>query len=292
MIHPSPRLPGSVLVPFEDFVFELAPDGVSGHPELLEPLREDVLAIAARSRGWYGPEPLERFRQVFKIEPLFAADGLALVWRRGRLVGLAGMVHSMPVDDGVILHLCSLGLLPEAQNRGIMPTLFGLLWDVMLELPTVREHYRAGRAYLTAITQSPYIMAFLANVSDLYPAPGVDTPAPDLVEVARRVVDRFDPHIPFDPESFILRNECEFFYRNIPYSANRTINDFCDSRLRYGDGDTFVLVGRARPQAVGRMLAAAERGHPDLFQTLRDALRTAPRLAEARVAGPAGGGGR
>lgn len=270
----APLLPDSTVVAFGGFEFELAPEGVSRHPELLELLREDVLTIAAQSRGWYEPAHLDHFRRVFKLEPLFEADGLALVRRDGRLVGIAGMMHRLPAGDCSVLHLCSLGLLPQAQNRGFMATLFSVLWDVVLELPQVRDNYRNGRAYLTAITQSPYIMAFLARVSELYPAPGAAPPPLGVVEVARQVVARFDPQIPFDPDDFVLRGECDFFYRTIPYSLNRSINAFCDQRLRYSEGDTFVLVGRARQDAINRVIGAVERNHPDLFHAIRAGLRT------------------
>jgi hypothetical protein len=147
-----------------------------------------------------------------------------------------------------------------------------MLWDVVWRDQNTRQRILGGRCYLTAITQSPFIMAFLAGVSDLYPMPGRDGPDPDLVAVAETVVDRFDPHVAFDRGTFILRNECEFFYRHIPYSANSRINEFCDQRLRYAEGDTFAAVGRVRANAVLRFVQAVERSQPELFGVLKGAL--------------------
>jgi hypothetical protein len=212
---------------------------------------------------------------VFKLGPLFQADGLALVWRGERLIGLVGATYQPGPDDGLILHLCSLGLLPEAQNRGFLPALFGLLWEVVNAVPGVDDAHRRARVYLTAITQSPFIMSFLAQVSDLYPAPGRPAPDPDRVAVARRILDRFDPDVAFDPESFVLRNECQFFYRKIPYSTDRQINDYCDARLRYAEGDTFMLVGRVRKERIRRFVRATESAHPDLLYALRTELQAA-----------------
>jgi hypothetical protein len=273
-----PLLPGSALVAYQGFQFELRTDGVSRYPELLAQVREDVLEVAARSRGWAEPEQIAAFGRVFKVEPLFHADGLALVWHRGRLVGLAGTAYEpAPGSGGLVLHLCSLGLLPQAQNRGFLPTLFSLLWEVVDGFPGVENAYRRGQVYLTAITQNPFIIAFLGQVSDLYPAPGRAAPDPDMVAVARRLADRFAPGVDLDPESFVLRNECEFSYRKIPYSTDRRVNEYCDARLRYHEGDTFVLVGRARHEAVARFVQFNERAHPALFHGLRTALRTGPR---------------
>jgi hypothetical protein len=293
---PPPLLPGSALATYQGFQVELHTGSASRHPELLAQVREDVLEVAARSRGWTEPGQIASFGQVFKIEPLFHADGLALVWRHGRLVGLAGTAYEPPPPGGgLVLHLCSLGLLPQAQNRGFLPTLFSLLWDVVDGLPGVEDAYRRGRVYLTAITQNPFIVAFLGQVSDLYPAPGRAAPDPDMVAVAHRLADRFAPGVSFDPGSFVLRNECEFFYRKIPYSADRRVNAYCDARLRYHEGDTFVLVGRARRTAVARFVRSSQRAHPALFAALRASLRAGPTGPDRRPVpvegGPVEGGG-
>ncbi|HUZ26418.1 MAG TPA: hypothetical protein VMV07_21905 [Streptosporangiaceae bacterium] len=267
-----PLFTGSALVRYEGFDFELIPDGASRHREVLEQLRQPVLRIAACSRGWDRPEDFDHFGAVFKLDALFHANSLALIWRGDRLVGLAGLTYDLPVRDGVILHVGSLGLLPEAQNRGFLPVLFSLLWDAVWQHAELRRHIEEGRGYLTAITQSPFIMAFLAGVSSLHPAPGSGDPAPDFVEVAERVVGRFDPDVPFDRRTFVLRNECQFFYRRIPYSLDQGINELCDQRLRYGEGDTFMAVGQIRAHAVTRFVRAIEDGHSALFTALRKGL--------------------
>jgi hypothetical protein len=267
-----PIFPNSKFVRYEEFDFELVPDSASEFGDSLEALRESVLVIAARSRGWDGPGELARFREVFKLEPLYAANALVLIWREGTLVGIVGITYDLPVEDGVILHVGSLGLLPEAQNRGFLPTLFSLLWEVVRHNDGMRQSIDAGRGYLTAITQSPFIMSFLGTVSDLYPLPGRAAPAPDYVQVAERVVERFDPHIPLDRETFILRNEAAFFYKQIPYSTDARINEFCDSKLRYAEGDTFVTVGRVRAKAINQFVKIIEGTHGELFRLLRDGL--------------------
>jgi hypothetical protein len=274
-----PALPGSMLLHHGRFEFELLAEGVSTHREALARLSADVLQIAARSRGWTEPAEIARFAGAFTLQPLFEADGLALVWRDGRLVGLAGTVHSLGLPGGAIVHLCSLGFLPEAQNRGFLAALFSLLWDVVGGLPRLAEPFRSGNAYLTAITQSPYLVSFLSRVSDLHPAPGRGAPGPRTVEVARRVHACFDPDIRLDPSTLVLREECGFGYRTIPYSTDQEINRFCDARLRYAAGDTFLLVGRVRPEVVAGFVSWLERRDPELLAALRDGL---PALAAAR----------
>lgn len=265
-------LPGSALVSYGGFDFELAPEGAGGDPAPLLALREEVLQLAARSRGWTEPDQIAEFGRTFKLQGLYDADALALVWRDGRLVGTAGFVHRLPLEDGAIVHLCAVGFLREAQNRGFLPVLFALLWEVVGRLPRLAGPYRDGRLYLTAITQSPYLMAFLGHVSELTPTPA--RPAPDAREraVARVVHRHFDPEIPLEEDTLVLRGEAEFFYLKVPYGTDREVNAFCDARLRYAAGDTFLTVGRVRPETVDLLLGIVRGRAPELFETLRDAL--------------------
>jgi hypothetical protein len=284
-----PLFTGSVYVSHGTFDVELMPQGAGACPELLLAIRDQVVDVAARSREWNEPEHLEHFDRVFKLESLYAADGLALVWQAGRLVGLAGYSHDAESPHYSVLHLGSLGLLPRAQRRGILPVLFSLLWEVVQESPRLREDYRRERLYLTAITQSPFIVSFFDAVTDLYPAPGREAPDARAVAIATMITERYDPHIAFDPRTFVLREECEFFYRRIPYSTNREINAYCDSRLRYAAGDTFVLVGQVRTEAISRFVTGCRRAYPDLYLALQAKLRGRPgvpgRLPRTRAAG-------
>ncbi|GLY30460.1 hypothetical protein [Kineosporia sp. NBRC 101731] len=273
--------PAGMCASHEDLEIELVAENVHQHTDLLESIRDQVVRLAALSRGWDSAEQLEHFHQVFKLESLFHADSLALLRQEGTLVGLAGVVRDRTPSGASILHVGSLALMPSVQRRGILPVLFGVLWDFLLETPEIHRNVRDGHAYLTAITQSPYIMSFLGAVCDMYPAP--DSPAPDdeQREVARLVVERFDPEVEFDPDTFILREEAQFFYRETPYSSNRALNEYCDSRLRYSAGDTFALVGRMRAEPLDAFRDYCEKAYADLYATLRaTASLTAPRAQD------------
>jgi hypothetical protein len=239
------RFPGSDVVPCGGLEFELVEAGATRARGVLDHLREEVLAIAAASRGWEDREHLELFRRKFKIEPFYEASALALVREAGTLVGLAGSVNDWQVEEGSIVHLCTLGLLPRVQARGLLPVLMTLLWQVTMRQPANRRSFERGRLFLTAITQSPYVLWFISRLSDLYPHPDRRSPTPEERAVARRVARRFDGHLALDEERFILRNECEFRYRRIPYGFDRRLNRFCERSLRYDEGDVFVVVGRA-----------------------------------------------
>jgi hypothetical protein len=81
----------------------------------------------------------------------------------------------------------------------------------------------------------------------------------------------------------VLRNECLFGYRTIPYSTDSRVNAYCDGRLRYQEGDTFLLVGRARPEAVQAFIERSYESRPALMREMRAALITAhPELAWVR----------
>lgn len=275
---PPPLLPGSALVSYQGLQVEMLVDGAAAHAEAIELIREDVMAIAAKSRGWTSDAEMAEFARVFKIGSLFKADALALVWEDERVVGVMGTVYHPAPDGGLVLHLCSLGLLPRVQNRGLLPTLFGLLLDMVSSRPGSPELFATGRLYLTAVTQSPLIISFLSGVGDAFPSPDREAADPDVVEVAKSVMSRFDPDVPFDPETFVLRDECEFAYRRLPYSRDRRLNEYCDARLRYDHGDTFILVNRVRPEPVARFVMACAKTNPQLYAALRAGLTAAPLL--------------
>lgn len=265
------KFPDSALVRFGELELELVERDVYRHAGLLDRLKDEVLEIAALSRGWDGPEDLALFRRSFKLGPLYEARALGLVRRAGRLVGLAGSVNDWTVEEGSIVHLCSLGLLPGVQARGLLPALMLLLWEANLRDPVIESNCRQRRAFISAITQSPYILWFLSRIADVYPSPGRTAAEADEVAVARRVVARFDPHLALDEEGFILRAECEFRYRRIPYSLDRRLNRFCDRKLRYDEGDVFVVIGRVRPEKLEAFRRQVETACPDLVSHLRGA---------------------
>src|SRR5688572_24735685 len=122
------RFPGSAIVTVGEIEFELVERHASLQRQQLDGLKEEVLLVAARSRGWNEEDSLESFRRIFKIGPLYETNALALARRSGRLVGLAGAVNDWSVPQGSLVHLCSLGLLPDVQARGVVPTFMALLW--------------------------------------------------------------------------------------------------------------------------------------------------------------------
>ncbi len=263
--------PNSFGFSYKDFEIEVVPEGCRRFPEVLESIQEQVLYVATRSRGW-DEQGLEHMRAHFKLGPLYQANALVLIRRNGKLVGLGGSVNDWQVQQGSLVHLCSLGLLPDAQRRGFLPVLLGILWTLTLHRPEVRSDFRNGRAFITAITQSPYLYDMLHRMFDLYPSPDHPAVPPEIQIVARAVVKRFDEELELDDEHLILRNECRFFYQRTPYSRNRALNSFCDRSLNYRQGDVFVLVGRVIPETTGRYIESLTHMHSDLYHRFRTAL--------------------
>jgi hypothetical protein len=261
--------PESALVSYREFDLELLQSGAFRHPDLLDSIRDEVFNVAARARGWNDPEGLATMRAHFKIGPLYEANALALIRRNACLVGLVGSVNNWHLADKSIVHLCSLGLLPSAQKRGFVPTLLGLLWLWSWQDEVLQRNYANRQVYISGITQSPFILGFLHRLFDVYPSPYRAAPDREMVEVAQNVVARFDADLILDPERFILRNECRFFYRRIPYSSDRQINEFCDRNLRYSQGDVFLIVGRVVPEAIETHIAWVNAQYPELFDALR-----------------------
>jgi hypothetical protein len=268
-----PRFPGSAIVVNGSTEFELVERDACQSRDLLDALRDEVLEIAAASRGWADADSLTFFRRYFKIGPLYETNALALARQSGRLVGLAGAINDWHVAEGSIVHLCSLGLLPSVQARGILPVLMLLLWQVTLRSPIVDARYRQRRLFFTAITQSPYILDFMSRVGSIYPSPDRLTAEPDEIAIARHVAARLDPHLAFDEGGFVLRKECEFRYQRLPISQDRRLNQFCIDRLNHDDGDVFVVVGRADPNKIARFSARVMERYPAMVTSFESALR-------------------
>jgi hypothetical protein len=108
----------------------------------------------------------------------------------------------------------------------------------------------------------------MSRIADIFPSPDREVPEPDEIAVARQVVARFDPHLALE-DGFILRNECEFRYRRIPYSLDRRLNRFCDRKLRYDQGDVFVVVGRVNAGKLEAFRRQVETAFPDLASRLQ-----------------------
>lgn len=263
----------SHLVAWNGLRFEIVDRRGPDHRQRLDGLKEEVLRIAALSRGWDDAASLALFRRSFKIGPLYEADALALVYRDDELVGIAGTVKDWTVGSGAIVHLCSLGLLPQVQRRGLLQAFMSLLWIASLADSRFAAHLARGTLYTTAITQSPYILGLMQRVADIFPSPDRATPRPDELQVAHAVLARFDPHLALEAGTFVVRNECAFRYRRLPESLDRRLTRFCSERLRYQEGDVFVVVGTVRAGRVQAYVERQHRQHPELLRALLASLR-------------------
>lgn len=264
----APLFPGSRVAHLRNYDLEVVPSGLRRHRDLVDTLRADVLEIATRSRGWDDDASRDEMARHFKLGPLYEASAVALLREQGRLVGIAGTVNDWEVEEGSIVHLCSVGFMPSVQGQRLMPVLMGLLWAVSLQDERLRRSYANGRLFVTAITQSPFLITYLGALFDAQPSPYRPVIDPVAAQIARRVVDRFDPELTLDPETLTLKDECRFFYRRLPYGPDPRVNAFCNESLRYDRGDVFVVVGRADPARIDPILAAAAQANAKLFADL------------------------
>ncbi|AXS41682.1 hypothetical protein [Breoghania sp. L-A4] len=248
---------GAERIPFRRYELVILRDAKAYRNEL-RALEDEILTIATLSRGWDGSH-VARMRAIFKISPLYLATALALVFEDGVFKGIAGCDTDFDCGpgsgiNGTIVHLCSMNFSRDIQGTGLLSFLFLALLEQISGL--VARH--GDTVYVTSISQSPLVYSMLGKLAHVYPN-ARDIPPPDVIRVARAVVDKYDPDVTFEPENLILRNECDFFYNPLPQAPDRRINDFVRSKLDIAAGDVFVPVGRssaARLNAYGARFRA------------------------------------
>ncbi len=209
------------------------------HQDDLKALEGDLLRLATFARGW-DIDILVQMQEVFKVDPFYNATSLVLVFCDGVLLGTAGVDADIAAgpEGGHIIHLCSVNLLSKLRTSGIVALLLVLLSDrILAKLP---QH---ASLYFTSISQSPLVYSLIAKIARLYPD-GATQPPPEVVEVARRVAAKYDGHLVLEPDALVLRNECAFFYKDVPYVADPKINRLFDQVLDIPAGDVFVNVGK------------------------------------------------
>lgn len=234
------------------------------HRAELDRYHDDLLRLATLARGW-DLDAVPHMRRVFKIDPFYRATSMVLIFRRGRLCGTAGVDtdFAAAVPGSAIVHLCSLNLLDTLKHSGVVGVFMLLLEDYLLAALPSRQP-----VYFTSISQSPLVYRLLARLGHVYPNDDEAPPA-DVRRVARAVVARYDPGMALNEEGLILRGECAFFYKRVPYVADRRINALFDTRLDIAGGDVFVNVGKTD--------AGAARDAIDRYRRRIEPMMEAPR---------------
>ncbi|OIQ31591.1 MAG: hypothetical protein BM562_06990 [Alphaproteobacteria bacterium MedPE-SWcel] len=215
----------------------------------LAALEPDLLRLATFARGW-NETHLGHMRRHFKIEPFYNASAMVLIFRGAELVGTAGVDTTLSDRPaGVqLLHLCSVNFMPDLRNSGLVALLLVLLADHGLV-----GQPGSDQVYFTSISQSPLVYSLMSRIAPVHPD-GKTSPPGDVVAVARQVVAKYDPHLALDPRNLTLRGECDFFYREMPYVADKAVNALFDSMLDVPAGDVFVNVARSTvADALGRI---------------------------------------
>ncbi|RKH56235.1 hypothetical protein [Corallococcus llansteffanensis] len=196
---------------------------------------EDAVRLVAAARGWETPQDVAQLAAHYKFAPLLKAD-LICVAREGlRVLGLC-TYRFLSGGGARLLHTSNSSMLPELQGKGIMTHI------MYAALSRFMRRFPEGPHYLTLITQSPVVYGAMHARGQLYPA--LDgSPAPgNIQEIGRFLAHEFNPGLTFDEERFVIRNECQFFYKQVPRYRDPKVNTFVDGLLRYREGDVMVLV--------------------------------------------------
>jgi hypothetical protein len=204
-----------------------------------EMLFEDAIRLVANARGWHTPEQIDEMRKTYKFNPFLVADLICVVRRGERDVCGLCTFRFFDLDGEPIMHISNSSMSPELQGKNAMT------YIAFAGLAKARQRLEGKgppRQWVTLITQNPVVYGIFSSRGKMYP-PVDGSPIPDdAKKVGSFIAKEFVPSVSFDPETFILRNECQFFYSDIPRWKDDRVNQWFDKNLRYYEGDTIVMV--------------------------------------------------
>lgn len=233
-------------IPWQEFVTESTDlgDGITldilyepGGRVSKEMLFEDAIRLVANARGWSKPSEIEEMRKTYKFNPFLVANMICIAHKKGEVCGLVTFRY-FDVDGEPVMHISNSSMTPELQGKSAM--------TYMAFAGLAKARSRLGdnappRQWVTLITQSPVVYGIFSSRGQIYP-PIDGSPIPDdAKKVGSFIANEFVPTVQFDPETFILRNECQFFYSDIPRWKDERVNRWFDTNLRYNEGDTIVI---------------------------------------------------
>lgn len=234
-------------VPWEEFVTERTDLGDGITLDILyepkgrvtkEMLFEDAIRLVAIARGWTKEEEIAELRKTYKFNPFLAANMICIAHKGREVCGLVTFRY-FDLDGEPIMHVSNSSMTPELQGKNAMTYMaFAGLAKARARL----EGKGPPRQWVTLITQNPVVYGIFSSRGEMYP-PMDGSPIPDDAKrVAAFIAKEFVPTVELDPETNILRNECQFFYSQIPRWKDQRVNDWFDKNLRYYQGDTIIMV--------------------------------------------------
>lgn len=203
-----------------------------------EMLFEPVIRLIAAARGWHDEEPIDKMRQSYKFTPFLNADMICIAHAEGQILGLCTFRY-FDLDGEPIMHLSNSTMSPVVQGKNAMTY---MAFAGLAKARSRLGERAPGHQWVTLITQNPVVYGIFSSRGDIYP-PIDGRPIPDdAKKVGSFIAKTFVPTVEFDPETFILRNECQFFYSEIPRWRDQRVNKWFDDNLRYYEGDTILMV--------------------------------------------------
>jgi len=215
-----------------------------------EDIFDQVIEVVAEARGWQQASEKTALRQTYKFKPFLDDDTVFIIRQDGQARGFCSFRRFTSGTDHVI-HMSNAAMAPDLQARGAM-LFVGLFYPAFLSdrRADFLQNVILENQYVTFISQSPVVYGAMRKRGVLYP--DVDgRPAPENVrDIARLIANEINPHLEFNPETFVIRKECSFFYKDVPRYSDPAVNEFMDRSLRYADGDVVVGVLRVSTDAV------------------------------------------
>jgi len=202
-----------------------------------EMLFADVTRLVANARGWYAQSEIDELRKTYKFNPFLVADMICIARREDEVCGLCTFRY-FDVDGEPVMHVSNSSMSPELQGKNVMT------YMAFAGLAKARSRLGEGappRQWVTLITQNPVVYGIFSSRGDIYPSVSGQPTPDDAKKVAGYIANVFVPQVKLDPETLILRNECQFFYNETPRWKDARVNEWFDTNLRYREGDTIVM---------------------------------------------------
>ncbi len=178
---------------------------------------------------------------------LASASSLAIARVGSQVAGFSLATHLSVSGEHVVIHNAT-AVDSEIRGRSMSFLLNAVhYFDAFLASP-VRGFYSVARTY------NPLIYGGLLSAGPYYPRPNAPPP-PKIRDLGIAVARMLNADAPYDPDVMVQRGAWKKLHKGeIPRHWSREVNAYCDTHLRYDEGDGLIVVGRFDALVIAKVI--------------------------------------